>query len=97
LDLEKYQGLSVLRPFFARFFPKIFIWYIALPYQVTDHVGIGYGPLIFHELRKNIRNYQFTTLFFLSAYQYSFDIWYIALSYHDTDQVRIWLRSIDFL
>jgi hypothetical protein len=41
-------------------------------------------------------NYQFSALFFRSAYRYSFDIWYIALQYQDTDSGWEWLWSIDF-
>jgi hypothetical protein len=41
-------------------------------------------------------NYQFSGLFFLSAYRYSFDIWYIALLYQDTNQVWVLFWSIYF-
>jgi hypothetical protein len=80
--------------FFVLVFRYLFdIWYIALPYQDTDQVQVGYDPLIFHKvmalgLRKISRIISFPH-FFRSCLQifirYMVQM-YIALPYQDTAQ-----------
>jgi hypothetical protein len=39
---------------------------------------------------------QFSTLFFVYAFRYSFHIWYIVSPYQVTDRDKIWFQYMDF-
>ena len=96
LGLRKFHKLSVFRTFFLTACRYSFdIWYIALPYQVTDQVRVCFDWPIFHwvmalGLRKFHNLSVFRTLS-LTVYRCSFDIWYIALPYQLSNLDLIYL------